>query len=180
MKEIWKDIKGYEGRYQVSSLGRVYSNKSNIIRKPKSNKDGYLEVSLWKNGKSHTFLIHRLVAEHFIPNINNKTCVNHINSKRDDNKVNNLEWVNIQENNIHALKYGNRDYSSNEHMSKMGRKRWENKLKAIEMYDKNYNFIREFKDSKEASEKTGIKRAYITDVCSGQQNSTHGYIFRYK
>ena len=61
----------------------------------------------------------------------------------------------------------------------MANMNWEKRLKPVEMYDLNYNLINIFKNSKEASDETGIKRSYITDVCSGQQNTTHGYIFKY-
>ena len=74
--------------------------------------------------------------------------------------------------------YGKRKYSSIEHMRYMSSMK-EKRLKPVEMYDLNYNLINIFKNSKEASDETGIRRSYITDVCSGQQNTTHGYIFKY-
>ena len=106
MKEIWKDIKGYEGLYQVSNLGRVkslerydsYNRKvDEKILKTKENL-GYIYVNLHKNGIQKGYKVHRLVAEAFIPNPNNKPCVDHINTIKDDNRADNLRWVTYKEN----------------------------------------------------------------------------------
>ena len=111
MKEEWRDIKGYEGLYKVSNLGRVKSLNYNHTKKekvldfkPKSN--GYIIVKLWKNGKSKSFYIHRLVAEAFIPNPNNYPEINHKIDDfkhRSNNRVDNLEWCTRKYNNS----YGN-------------------------------------------------------------------------
>ena len=94
-KEQWRDIFGYDGMYQVSSLGRVRSRKSGewrVLRARKNNK-GYLLVGLWKDEKKKWFLVHRLVAQAFIPNDNIfNTEINHINEDKEDNKVSNLEY----------------------------------------------------------------------------------------
>ncbi len=117
-KEIWKDIEGYEGYYQVSNLGRVRSLTREVrcgnsirvfrerIRKPQIMSKGYYQLALLKNGKDKRFLIHRLVAYAFIPNPENKTEVNHINGVKTDNNVENLEWVTSRENSIHAVHTG--------------------------------------------------------------------------
>lgn len=118
-KEIWKDIPGYEGLYQVSNLGRVKSLDRTIKQKDAHGghclfhykerllkiaiaTDGYGRVSLANDGRSHS--VHRLVAQTFIPNPENKPMVNHINGNRADNNVSNLEWCTNQENQIHAVK----------------------------------------------------------------------------
>lgn len=99
--EIWKDIKGYEGLYQVSNYGRVKSLKGtgNGIRKKDDiiilsfrNSNGYNRVHLMKNGKEQNIYVHRLVAEAFIPNPNNYPIVNHKDEDKSNNNVNNLEW----------------------------------------------------------------------------------------
>ena len=92
MREEWKDIKGYEGKYQVSNLGRVYSFYKKNCLKPGKCKDGYLIVRLYKNGKGKPFYIHKLVALHFIPNPNNFPQINHRDENKSNNCVSNLEW----------------------------------------------------------------------------------------
>jgi hypothetical protein len=112
--EIWKDIDGYSGYYQISNFGRVKSfsrlvlngfrNRmtTNKIRKPKFDRGGYTEVCIKFNNKSIQFRIHRLVALHFIDNPNNKAEVNHIDSNRLNNNATNLEWTSKRENQCHG------------------------------------------------------------------------------
>ncbi|VXC99475.1 NUMOD4 domain-containing protein [Sphingobacterium multivorum] len=119
IQEAWEDVIGYENLYQVSNLGKVRSLdkivsngngsflKKGIVLKPYLDKDGYATVNLYKNRKKRLIRIHRLVAMAFIPNSNNKPAINHKNSIRDDNRVENLEWVSVSENNKHAFEYGN-------------------------------------------------------------------------
>ena len=95
IKEIWKDIEGYEGLYQVSNLGRVKRNGR--ILKPYFGTDKYYYVSLSKDSKVTKFKIHRLVAHAFIPNPENKPTVDHINRNRIDNRVDNLRWATYTE-----------------------------------------------------------------------------------
>ena len=114
--EVWKDIKGYEGHYQVSDLGRVkslsrvvksrvgvFGTKKEIILKTFKNGDGYLKYKLCINGKEKSVISHRLVANEFLENPFNKPQVNHKNGIKDDNRVDNLEWVTSSENVIHSL-----------------------------------------------------------------------------
>jgi hypothetical protein len=106
--EVWKDVIGYEGLYQVSDLGRVksfnYNHTGEIkILKNSLMQDGYQRVQLWKNQKGITFKVHRLVALHFIPNPENKPEVNHIFGNKWDNRACVLEWATSTENNNHAL-----------------------------------------------------------------------------
>lgn len=119
MKEIWKDIKNYEGLYQVSNMGNVRSldhyvdhgrwkNHKKVVKgKPlkfKLDKDGYCVLALYKNGSRSYRRVHRLVAEAFIPNLNNYTIVNHINEIKNDNRAENLEWCTIEYNNNYGTK----------------------------------------------------------------------------
>ena len=116
MNEIWKDIKGYEGYYQVSDLGRIKSLGKHIkcrndfkrfveekIRKCLKKSNGYLAISLYKEKKVKTYYVHRIVAETFIENTNNEPTVNHINEIKTDNRAKNLEWMSYSEN----LNYNN-------------------------------------------------------------------------
>ena len=109
MKEIWKDISGYEGLYQVSNLGDVRSlnyrrNGELKLLKQATNKQGYKQISLYKNGKIKTYKVHRLVAIAFIPNPNNLPVVNHKDENPSNNNVNNLEWCTVAYNNTYGTR----------------------------------------------------------------------------
>ncbi len=115
--EIWKDINGYEGYYQISNQGNVRSvdrfdgvhdRKGTIIRHGLK-QNGYLQVGLRKHGTRKWFGVHRLVAIHFIKNPDNKPQVNHIDGNKQNNTVENLEWVTEKENQNHAARIGLRD-----------------------------------------------------------------------
>jgi hypothetical protein len=107
MKEIWKDIEGYVGLYQVSNLGRVRRTRVSAGARIKTlvpfNRVGYLAVGLHKNGKRVMFYTHRLVAQAFIKNPRNKVQINHKDGNKQNNKVSNLEWVTPKENTQHAI-----------------------------------------------------------------------------
>lgn len=102
--EQWKAIEGYDGLYEVSSLGRVRSLKYGKVRvlRAYKDKDGYFKLNLYKDGKRKPFLVHRLVVQAFIPNdAESKNEVNHINEVKTDNRVSNLEWCDRQYNNTY-------------------------------------------------------------------------------
>jgi hypothetical protein len=107
--EIYKDVVGYEGIYQVSNLGnvkKIYKKYPNgIILKPIYN-HGYFRIGLWQNNNKKIYYIHRLVAQSFIKNPNNYPFINHINGIKNDNNVNNLEWCTQAQNNKHAIEMG--------------------------------------------------------------------------
>lgn len=116
--EIWKEVKNFESHYIVSNLGRVMSKNKMVeaknglalrkgkILKPSKTDKGYLRISLSIKSNKKNFLVHRLVAETFIENLNNLPDVNHKDGNKENNRVNNLEWVTKQENHIHAAKTG--------------------------------------------------------------------------
>lgn len=114
MKEEWKDIEGYEGFYQISNLGRVKSlggwcgtaKRKEKIRSTSLTHDGYVKVRLIHQGKDKTMRVHRLVAEAFILNSENKDTVNHIDGNKQNNTVSNLEWVDRTEQMLHAYALG--------------------------------------------------------------------------
>ena len=131
--EVWKDIEGFEGWYKVSNLGNVKSldrivtysdgrrykyKGKRIALTPNLNRSGYLYVTLVRNGMRKNFKVHRLVAETFIPNIDNKPHVNHIDGDKTNNSVGNLEWVTPKENIEHAVKMGLIKAGADSHMSR--------------------------------------------------------------
>ena len=101
-----KDIKGFEGLYQITDDGRVYSIRRDMYLKPRKDKDGYLLVNLYKDKKQYTKKIHRLVGEAFLDNPEGKAEINHIDCQRDNNCVSNLEWTTHRENVIYQAEQG--------------------------------------------------------------------------
>jgi len=177
--EVWKDIKGYEGLYRVSSLGRVESlhrknvNRDIILNHGK-NKFGYIVLRLYNNGHSG-FLLHRLVAMAFIPNPENKPTVNHISGIKSDNTAKNLEWATQSENSLHAYRLGLR------HTPCEGKHGSDNPLsKPICQFDLNMNLIQEFDSATMASEHTKLIRTSISCCARGVIKTTGGFIWKYK
>lgn len=162
MQEVWKDIEGYEGLYQVSNLGRVKSLervKPNGQCVPEKNKtpclkgNGYLALQLYKDGKPKNYYIHRLVADHFIPNLEGKETVNHINGNKQNNSADNLEWCTYTENNKHAYKTGLND--ENHRRNRKG-------SISIAQYDCNMKLIATYPSIREAERQTGISSQSIS------------------
>lgn len=177
MEEIWKDIAGYEGRYQVSNFGRVKSLERRCRTKTYTRKVpekiyaqaidsyGYLIVSLHLDGKKKTRTVHRLVAEAFIPNPNNLKEVNHKDENKKNNAVWNLEWC--------TVKY-NQDYGTRVDRIKR------TQSTPIIQCNMNGNEIREWFGMGEMSRQTGFDQGLISKVCNGKRNSAYGYKWKFK
>lgn len=206
--EIWKDIKGYEDKYQVSNLGRIKRIDRNIEIIGSSNSKGYLAVKLTMNGICKTKTIHRLVAETFIPNFHNKSEVDHINTVRTDNRVQNLRWVTHKENcnnpiskkHYSAMRIGKPNQVWTEEQRKSvsermkGFKHTEDTKKkmsvnrsgsknarALNVYQFSLNgeFIKEWKFVKEASIELKICYTSIINCCKGRQKTAGGFKWAY-
>lgn len=100
--EQWKPIKNFEEFYMISNYGNVKSLRRNKILRPVVKNTGYCIVNLYDSNNTYAFYIHRLVAEHFIPNPENKICVNHKDYDKTNNNVENLEWATYEENNRYS------------------------------------------------------------------------------
>lgn len=105
MIELWKSIEGWENRYEVSNLGNVRNSKTKTLKIANSSNSGYLRLNFYNGSNIKRFSVHRLVAEAFIPNSENKLDVNHKDGNKQNNHVDNLEWVTRSENLKHAYKH---------------------------------------------------------------------------
>lgn len=171
MVEIWKDIEGYEGFYQVSNLGRVkslrgwsgnkYIQREKILGQHKNDK-GYLSVTLIKNREIGYRRVNRLVAKAFVPNPQNKEQVNHIDGNKENNIADNLEWCTCKENINHAWKNGLATAN-----------------KAVNQYDLNENFVKKWDSMMEIQREKGFFNSCICDCCKGKQKTAYGYIWKY-
>ena len=179
--EIWRDIKGYEGLYQVSNLGRVKSlgngcsnaSKERILKPFIDNREGkgYLRVTLCKNGKTKRFQVHRLVAEAFIPNPNNLPFINHKSEIKSQNNVENLEWCDQKYNNSFGTRIERIVKANINHP---------NKSKPVLQYDLEGNFIKEWESTMEIDRQLGFAHTNISKCCKGKYKQAYGYIWRYK
>lgn len=176
--EIWKDIKGYEGLYQISNLGRVKSlekktyagiNKGTyIVRKErilKTNKsrDGYLRVTLCNNKENIMYFVHRLVAQTFLDNPNNYKEVNHKDENKQNNRAENLEWCTRKYN----VNYGKRILKTQ---------------KKVLQYDKNGKLIKEWNSTMDIQRKLNIANTIISACCLNKKyrKTAGGYVWKYK
>lgn len=188
--EEWRDVVGWEGLYQVSNLGRVkslpryhktlygYYTKERILT-PVLGKRGYLIVGLFDRDKTRTRPIHRLIAEAFIPNTEGKSCIDHVNTIRTDNRIENLRWVTPKENSNNPITLK----KSRESCKKLwddGRFDGRNNThyRRVAQCDKFGNIIKIWDSIKEAEDALGIDGSSISAVCLGtnpQRHTAGGY-----
>lgn len=168
-REIWKPVKGYEGLYQVSSLGNVKSLRymRNVATHNTSN--GYLQVHLWRDGKAVYRYVHKLVAEHFLSAPSAPSEINHIDENRRNNCASNLMWCTRSENHHWGT------YQAKQQATKIANK----KNKPVFMFSSSGELLNKFSGLHEASRITGISRTQISKCCLGKFKHTHGYVFQY-
>lgn len=164
--ELWKDIKDYEGLYQISNLGRVKSlrfGKEKILKYGKSGK-GYFFVNLCKNGEYKSYIVHRLIAKAFIPNPENLPEVNHKDENKQNNCVENLEWC--------THKYNNNYRTRNNRMAKAN-------SKPILQFTKNGEYINQWSSAIEIERKLGFYQTNISKCCLGKIKTAYNYTWRF-
>lgn len=197
MQETWKDIKGYEGLYQVSTYGnvkRIYPKEYNL--KPRINSSGYYIYVLYKNNKPAQLMAHRIVANAFIPNYKCKPQVNHIDGNKKNNNINNLEWVTGSENCRHAWKTGLSKVT--EKMRESGktygkingkingyktgiiniRKAIEKKKIKVNQYTLKGEYIKTWNSITDAAKNNGICKCNISACLKGRYKTSGGYIWK--
>lgn len=200
-QETWKDVPGYEGLYQVSNFGRVkgleirfwagccYRTMSERILKPNMNKCGYFYVVLHKNKKPKTWKIHKLVALAFIPNLENKKCIDHINGFRVDNRVCNLRWCTQKENLNNPIAKGRKRKTSPKTPQTVEKLRigYEKKKEYIISRIKRkiskpiicIETNKQYLSISEAAQKLNICRSAIGFACNGKLKQAGGYHWKY-
>jgi hypothetical protein len=176
LTEIFKPIKGFEGLYSISNLGRVKSHerktyhplyKEQLIKerilKLFPDRQDYLKVSLCKNGKLKTYLLHRFIAEAFIPNPENKPCINHIDGCKTNNKISNLEWCTVSENNYHSYKLNLKKPLN----------------KPVNQLDLNGTIIKRWESISDATNNLGICFSGVSGCLAGKKKTARGFKWQY-
>lgn len=180
--EIWKNIEGYPN-YQVSNMGRVkrlstgYYRRTEKILKPQLQNNGYLHIKLSQKDKTKCILVHRLVAQVFIPNPNNLPQVNHINENKTDNRVENLEWCTQKYN----INYGNgiskrvKTNKENGTYKKVGK----GNTKSILQFSKDNSFIRKWDSIIDVQRELGYDNRQICSCLKNRQKTAKGFKWVY-
>ena len=184
--EIWKDVVGFEGKYQVSNLGRIKSltRKVNSTHGPNSRTVNERLLKQSSNtiysscflGGNNPVLVHRIVANAFIPNPENKPCVNHVNGIKHDNRVSNLEWCTYSENEKHSYKVlGKRPNKNN--LGNLGIKAKDSKQ--IAQYTLDGKLVSVYGGASEAARVIDGHQGRISCNARGEQKTCYGYVFKY-
>lgn len=174
MSGVWKKVDGFEN-YEVSPDGIVRNTKRDIVKASKDDRKGYRQVSLYRNGKEHHRKVHRLVAEAYIPNPDNKPCINHKDGNKLNNSVDNLEWVTYSENTIHAYRSGlNKPHPS---YGMRGKKNPNGGAKGKPIVINETGEV--FKNIVDCARRKDLRGKSITDTLHGRQHTHRGYSFSF-
>ena len=191
-KEVWLPIQGYEGYYAVSNLGNVWSVRRNRNLCVKIGNTGYCRVTLSVNGRCKTYAVHRLVAEAFIPNCENKPTVNHVNECKTDNRAENLEWATHREQNLHGTRtqrvVANTDWKNRTakiDYAEIARKHnyYEinrAQMKPVLQFDKHGFFIARHDGVSAAARAVNRNAGSICECAQGRRKSCGGYQWKYE
>ena len=175
MSSVFKAIKEFEGIYEISNNGKVLSIRRNIIKRNTISKRGYHMITLNKNGKTYSRYIHRLVAEAFLNNTNNKEQVNHIDGCKANNHIDNLEWCTDRENREHAVRSGLIDYKRS---AKESAKVTSKPVLRICLHTRLV--LSEYPSINEAARIYNTDSSTLTKVCKGKMKKCAGYVWEYK
>lgn len=185
MSEIWKDIVGFEGLYQVSREGKIRSLDRRVqcvdsvrcykgrLMKQHKKKNGYLQVCLRRQKIGKQYLVHRLVATAFLPNPDGLPVVNHKDENKENNSVENLEWCTQSYNNAYGD--GHKMRCTNARDGAIAKT-----AKPVLQYSLDGVFIAEYFSAMEAGRKTGFRQGGISSCCNGSQKTAYGFKWRYK
>jgi len=176
--EEWKTIKGFDGKYQVSNTGKIKSLKCKNpkIMAKRHNENGYCTIILYENSKGTNFKLHRLVAEYFIPNPENKEQVNHIDGNKDNNTVANLEWCTRSENEIHSFRVLHQKHNMTGAFGKLH----PNSIEIDQIDINTGKILKTYYGSLEAQrEVKTANQSNIIACCKGKRNQAGGYKWRY-
>ena len=177
--EVWKDIEGYYGEYQISNYGRVKSFKTGEpkILKLKTNNKGYKWVTLFINGIQSNLLVHRLVATHFLGNENNYKIINHIDENPSNNNVSNLEWCTYSDNVKKSSKFNNY-YKMNKILCKPKNSKHKDTSKKVKQLLEG-NIVKIFNNSLEVKRFLGFDQSFILSCCRNKRKSAYGYQWQF-
>lgn len=192
MEEVWKDIEGYEGYFQISNFARVksldrwvkHSIKGKFLKRGKMRKisksnNGYAEITLRKEGTLRTFMVHVLVGKYFVPNPKNYPVLNHKDENPMNPKADNLEWCTYSYNSMYGTcRERRKETYGIDNLIKHANELAKLKRKKVFQFDLNGNFIKEWESTRECG-RNGFGQVNVAACCRGEYKQHKGYIWRY-